>query len=347
MKVTIKDLAKACGVSISTVSMALSEKPNRISANTRAQIREMAKKMNYQPNLAAVSLVKRKSRSVGIVVNDLRNTHISSLYMAIDREIEKNGYSPICHVYSDEQANAAEILNQMESENVSAIIWAKSLDIGKKEENQLIQERVQRMGVPIIAMDDYGFSCLGTDVLFDYRKGALLAVRNLIANGHKRIGCLAGERSYAVTQERIAGCREALEEAGISWEESLVYYGDYTQEAGYQALSYLMGQNVTAVFSFNDEMAFGIYRAARNYGIRIPDQLSVIGFDDVPFADVMEVPLSTIRVPINEMGEFIGEEINRWMNAEDNDLGRKKKIYQPALLVRRSVRRRQPEGEKK
>jgi LacI family transcriptional regulator len=338
MRVTIKDIAKTCGVSVTAVSMALSDKPNRLSETTKQKIRENAQKMHYQPNMAAVSLVNRKSNMVGIVVNDLRNTHISSLYMSIIREIEKNGYSMICHVYEDSQTNVDRLLDQLDSENVSAIIWAKPFETDHIEENRLLSAAFEQMGIPVMTMDPYSFNCPGTDVLFDYEEGGLIATRYLLSNGHRKIGCLTGNMNYMVTEQRLSGYKKALMEYGVEFDEALVYHGDYTMESGYKALSYLMGQEVTAIFSFNDEMSFGIYRAARNYGIAIPEELSVVGFDDVPFADVMEIPLSTVKVPINEMGTYIGIELNRLMQ-EKNCVGEKRKIkmYKPAFLSRRSV----------
>lgn len=346
MKVTIRDIAKECGVSVSTVSMALSSKPSRVAESTRKRIRQKAEELHYQPNLSAVSLVSRHSNCIGIVINDLHNTHISSLYMAIDEEIERQGFTPICHIFRDTGLSAGvpacmeeKLLNQLESENVAAIIWGKSLNVLQADENKRLEKQLNRWGIPVITMDPYKLSCPGVNVLFDYREGARIAVRNLIANQHRRIGCLAGERGYAVTIDRIRGYRDALEEAGIPYDDSLIYYGDYSLESGYQAFSYLLGMNVTAIFSQNDEMAFGLYRAARNYHIQIPDEISIIGFDDVPFADVMEVPLTTIHIPVQEIGQYIGGEVCRLIMQKDPDYTRKVKIYHPSLRIRRSVKK--------
>lgn len=338
MKATIKDIARECGISVSAVSMALSDKPNRISEATRRNVLEVAEKLNYQPNRAAVSLVNRKSKMIGIVVNDVRNTHIASLFMAINREIEGKGYSMVCHIMEKgELSSDTGLINLIASENVAALIWAKSLETDKPEELEGLRHNIERLGIPVLTMDEYGFLNPGVDVCFDYQQGAYLATRHLLELGHRKIGCLAGEKSYHVTQDRIQGYRQALEEFEVRLDEKLFYYGDYTMESGYKALSYLMGQKVSAIFSFNDEMAFGLYQAARNYGIHIPADLSVIGFDDVPFADVMEVPLSTIRVPIVEMGRFIGATVIELLEKEEC-AGRKKVVYKPDLLLRGSTR---------
>lgn len=336
MKATIKDIARECGVSVSSVSMALSDKPNRISEQTRKKVREAAERMHYQPNMAAVSLVNRKSKMVGIVVNDIRNTHISSLFMAIHKELEKKGYSMICHVLNGEDTSSDELIKLIASENVSALIWAKSLEIDKIEENARLKNDMESLGIPILTMDDYGLTCSGVNVCFDYELGGYLATKHLLDKGHVRIGCLTGDISYQVTQERLCGYKRALEEYRIDFSEELVYHGNYTMEAGYRSLSYLRGQSVTAIFSFNDEMAFGLYQAARNYGIDIPKDISIIGFDNVPFADVMEVPLSTIQVPIVKMGTFMGKEMISLMENE-KPAGRKEVLYKPDLLLRGST----------
>jgi len=317
--------------------MALSDKPNRISAQTRAKVRETAERLHYQPNMAAVSLVNKKSKMVGIVVNDIRNTHISSLFMAINKELEEKGYSMICHVLNGEDISSnIKLIELIASENVSALIWAKSLELDMAEENEQLKKDMELLGIPILTMDDFGLTCSGVTVRFDYEQGGYLATKHLLDRGHTRIGCLTGDSNYKVTQERMRGYKKALEEYGLPYLKELIYFGNYTMEAGYQALSYLMGQNVTAVFSFNDEMAFGLYQAARNYGVRIPKDVSVIGFDNVPFADVMEVPLSTVQVPIVEMGTFMGKEMISLMEAETS-VPRKTVLYKPDLLLRAST----------
>lgn len=339
MKTTIKDIARECGVSVSAVSLALSDKPNRISNATRQKVMEAAARLNYQPNPAALSLVNRRSKTIGIVLSDMRNTHISSLFMAINKKIEGKGYSMVCHILDDQADNSdGEILDLIASENVAGLVWAKPMQWGREAEQENLWNRIDRLEVPVITMDPCHVSCSGLDVCFDYENGAYLATRHLLEYGHRRIGVLAGKKNYRVTHERIEGYRRALEEYGISWEETLVYYGDYTMESGYEAMPYLMGQNVTAIFSFNDEMAFGLYRAARIYGIRIPKDLSIIGFDNVPFDDVMEIPLSTVRVPIVEMGEFIGEKMLEFLENPGNT-ARSRVVYRPDLLLRASTAR--------
>lgn len=338
MSITIKDIAKECGVSVATVSMALSDKPTRVSERTRIKVREVAEKYNYRPNNAAVSLANKKSRLIGIVFNDLRNTHISSLFMAINSVLEKNGYSLVCHIIEDGQNINSDLVRDIVADNIGALIWAKSLETGTNEKAQLVKEAIDRLQIPIITMDQYDFECRGVDVLFDYKKGSYMAVNHLIECGHRRIGCVAGKESFYVTQQRIEGYREALEENGIHYDPELVYYGDYTMKSGYEAFPYIMGQKVTAIFSMNDEMAFGIYRAARLYGVSIPDDISIIGFDNVPFSDVMQVPLTTIGVPVEEMGKFMGQRVIDMINDKELFQKREKVWYRPKLLVRASTR---------
>ncbi|MCD7736622.1 MAG: substrate-binding domain-containing protein, partial [Lachnospiraceae bacterium] len=213
-------------------------------------------------------------------------------------------------------------------------------------ERQQLREYMDRLGIPVITMDESGFSCGGIDVVFDYNEAAYLATRHLLELGHRRIGCVAGTQDFKVTQDRLDGYSKALAEEGIPFDEELIYKGNYTLKSGKQSLSYLLGKRVSAIFSMNDEMAFGIYQSARMYGVRIPDDLSVIGCDNVPFGDSLEVPLSTLNVPAEEMGQLIGKKM---IEAVERFEGKDKKRmiinYRPTLLVKGSTARYGREAE--
>ena len=336
MKVTIKDIAKECGVSVSTVSLAFSDKESRISKSTKAHILQVANRMNYQPNRVAANLASKQSKWIGMIINDLRNTHIASLFMAIDQVIQPKGYSLICHVLSDDKSNEYEIIRNLTASNLAGFIWGKPYTYPENEDSIAVQKFIEQMDLPIATMDDFGFKCPGVNVFFDYYRAGYMATDHLIENGHTQIGCITGPMHYKVTQERLKGYQDALEEHGIAYNEGLIYKGDYTMKSGSEALSYLLGQRATALFSFNDEMAFGLYQSARQYRINIPNDLSIIGCDNVPFSNVLEVPLSTIHVPIEEMGRVMGQELIKTIEEKDN-AKRKTILYQPQLLLRGST----------
>ena len=159
MGITIKDIAKECGVSVATVSMALSDKPSRVSENTKKKVREIAKKHNYRPNNAAVSLANKKSRLIGIVFNDLRNTHISSLFMAINGVLEKNGYSLVCHIIEDGQTIDTDIIRDIAADNIGALIWSKSMEMNDMEKPDFLKNAMRNLSIPVITMEKYGFDC--------------------------------------------------------------------------------------------------------------------------------------------------------------------------------------------
>lgn len=350
MRTTMKDIAKACNVSVAAVSIALSgnAKKGRISEGKLEEIRQTARRMNYYPNSVASNLAKGMSRTIGVVINDIRNSHIAELDVAISEVLQRRGYSVVNHIFNAKDGKSQEeLIRHVASENICALIWAKPFEPGREEENRRLYEIVDSFGIPVITMDAYEFRSDGVNICYDYEKAGYLAVSYLISCGHQRIGCITGYQGYRVTKDRLAGYQNALEEAGIAYDEKLIFHGDYTMDSGSHALSYLMGQHVTAIFAMNDEMAFGVYRSARNYGVRIPEDLSVIGCDNVPFAEVLEVPLTTVGVPAVQMGILIGEQVCRAVEERPADMrsesGEKRKTiyYQPDLYVRGSVRKQE------
>ena len=344
----MKDIAAACHVSVAAVSIVLSGnvKKGRISEAKKQEILDTARKLNYYPNSAASNLAKGSSRTVGIVINDIRNSHIAEIDTSISRKLQEKGFSVSIYLLDEQkEKDPQELIRQLASRNLCALVWAKSYEPQAEAANRRFREVIDALGIPVITMDIYDFRSEGVNICFDYEMAGYDAVRYLIECGHRRIGVISGIPTYQVTMDRLKGCRRAHEEAGLNFEPELIFEGDYTMESGSRALSYLMGQHVTAIFAMNDEMAFGVYRSARIYGIRIPGDLSVIGCDNVPFDEVLEVPLTTVGVPAREMGNFIGEQVCRAVEEHPEDMKndginpRRTIYYKPNLYVRGSVRK--------
>ena len=337
MKTTMKDIAKECNVTPSTVSLTLSGKKNRVSEEKRKLILEAAQRLNYIPNKAAVSLVTSRSRMIGAVVADLRNTHISSMFMSINEYLQENNYRFLCHVVNDGNSeDSYNAVKEMLGAGVDGIFFAPPALNGRQ--HNMLKSILDQAGIPVVCNADFGLACSGADVCLNYEQGGYIATKNLIECGHRTIGCVTGPPEFVVTIERLKGYQQALAEAGIEFRQQLVYQGDYSVASGKEALAYLLGQKVTAIFAFNDDMAFGLYQSARLYNVKIPGDVSIMGFDNVPFSDVLEVPLSTINVPMTEMSKIIATElIDR---IEDKTDGKRTRyFFEPDLIVRGSVQK--------
>lgn len=340
-RTTIKDVAKASGCSIATVSLALSDKPSRVSNATRKKIRKIAKELNYSPNQIAVSLKTKKSKMIGIVMADMRNPHVASVFMIIDKELRKNGYSLICCTTSTNDYLDIQRLNDLIACGIEGIIFSNPSIYCLGERWNDVENAIASSGLPIVGRDNPDFcrKGIGSSVSVNYEEGAYLAIKHLLELGHTKIGCITGPMDMTVTQYRLDGYKRALRDHAMDFDAKLIYEGDYEIESGYAALPYLLGQNVTAVFSFNDNMAFGLFRSARSFGIKIPHDLSVVGFDDVSFDEVLEIPLTSVNIHAQEIGTSMAGEIIRLLQNRDTDY--KNIIYEPHLMVRGSTRRKE------
>ncbi len=339
-RVTIKDVAKASGYSISTVSLALSEKASRVSDETRNKIRKIASDLHYSPNQMAVGLKTKHSKMVGIIMADMQNPHVASVFMTIDNELRKYGYSLICCTTNDKDVLDVQRLQNLVACGISGIILANPsiYDLGENWEK--LKNTILASNLPIVGRDNASLceEKIGSSVSVDYEEGAYLATRHLLEAGHTRIGCITGPLTMQVTQYRLDGYKRALRDFSIDYDPVLIYEGDYEIESGSNALPYLLGQNVSAIFSFNDNMAFGLFRSARSFGITIPRDLSVVGFDDVSFDEVLEVPLTSIHIHAREIGISIADEMIRLINEDSRDF--QSIVYTPHLMVRGSARRK-------
>lgn len=334
---TIKDIARESGFSVTTVSLALSGKPSSIPESTRVQIQTVAKNLHYSKNQMAASLKTQKSGIIGIVLPDMMNIHISSMFTYIDRYLRQKGYFLLTCTTNSSQEVDLERLAHLTSCGIDGLILLNPSTCNSIEAQQDLLSFIRGLSIPVVSCDNSAIfnQQLGSNVSVDYEKGAYLAVRYLLDQGHTSIGCVTGPMHMEVTELRTKGYKKALEESGIENRPSLLFEGNYESESGQKALPYLLGQGASAVFAYNDSMAFGILRSARMFNLKIPTEFSVIGFDDVYLDELMEIPLTSVHVPTQDIGQKIASEMIRLLESDSPSY--KLYHYDPNLMIRASV----------
>lgn len=334
MRATIQDVAKRVGISTTAVSLVLNNRPNRISRKTRAKILAAAQELNYRPNHIAVSMVTKATRTIGLILPDISNLYFSELARVIEVQCSHYGYNVMYGNTRDSVARDFEYLNLFLERNVDAIIMVPSNFFGPEDKKKFCGI-LAGTDVPII-MADRALDLPGiVSVVPDHRLGGYLAARHLLNLGHKRIGCISGPENIPSAVQRLEGYKQALQEDQIPFDPNLVYTGDYRVESGSRALPYLLDQNVTAIFACNDMMALGVYRESRLYHLLIPDDLSIVGFDDIYLLDYLDPPLTTVAQPIADIGKECVRQAIAALNHEsvgDNF------VFQPILKVRGSCK---------
>lgn len=299
MTISIKDIAKTAGVSHSTVSRALGDSP-LVSAQTKARIQRLAREMGYSPDAQARSLVMGRTQTVGVVVTTIADPFIAEIVQVIERTARDHGYSVILASSDAQPEREIAAVEMLHSKRVDGVVVTSSR-IGA-----LYQDYLDRLSVPVVLVNShseqrgpYTFS-----INVDNRHGACLATKHLIELGHRRIAYITGPSDHSDDLDRLVGYREALNQVGIGFDPSLVVSGNGRASGGESALPTLsaLANPPTAVFCYNDMTAIGLMRAARQAGLEVPQKLSLVGFDDIPFASYVQPSLTTIAQPKAKMG---------------------------------------------
>jgi LacI family transcriptional regulator len=301
MKTTIKDIAKIVGVSVTTVSLVLNDKPNTISEITKTRIFEAAKTLEYIPNHIAKSLVTKQSKMIGLVVPDIGNNFFADLAKNIENECQKSDYSLILANANNSLSETVNYVDQFISRGVDGLILAFYSDEKQGNKNQLV-DKLNRYDVPIVTVDSWikGLNMPGVSI--HHSQGGFIATKYLIDQGHKKIGCITGMRGNYSSDRRLKGYKLALKEAEIKTNDDYIVEGDYQYQSGYEGAIKLIEKGVTAIFACNDLMAYGTYQAIKEKQLRVPNDISVIGFDDLLFSKMLSVPLTTISQDITVLG---------------------------------------------
>ena len=335
-RVTIKDVARRAGYSITTVSMVLNRKNVCIPDATRAKVWDAVQELGYRPNQLAVSMVTKKTHVLGLIIPDNSNMFFAELSKAVERAARQAGYGLIYGNSSNDSKRDVQYIEMFADRQVDGIIFAKSASLADEDDVHLLQ-CIDRCLLPFVTVDR---QIQGSDVcavLLNHFKGGYLATRHLLSLGHKKIGAYTGPSDLLSSNERLAGYRSALEEAGVPYDEALVFEGNYQYTDCSEALRHFMNRGVSAIFCFNDLMAFGLYRELAIAGLYIPENISIVGFDNVILSDVIQPALTTVEQPIADMGKVAVNLLVRLIDGEDIPKNKRKSIFEPRLLIRSSA----------
>lgn len=335
MAVTIKDVARLAGVDPSTVSRVIADNP-RISAKTKEKVLKVMEELDFHPNAIARSLANRSTKTIGVIMpHSTEQVFVNPFFTEVMRGIGvsalKRGYNVLFSTGSNSEEEYKATNRLVNEKRVDGLILLTS------RLGDLTIESLRKKHFPFVvvgkpsSMEDVNW------VDNDNQEAGFKAAEYLIKLGHKRIGFIGGEFTYVFMGERFKGYKRALDSYGLKFGKELLSLGEFVEEGGYSAMKKLLaqGNRPTAIVAADDLMAFGAMRAIKEEGLVIPDDISVIGFNDTPLASYVDPPLSSMGIFVYDLGYNAGEILINQLQESD---GHKKHIVIPASLsIRRST----------
>jgi LacI family transcriptional regulator len=304
MGYTIKQIAEELGISATTVSLIINDRPCRVSDQTRDAVLNLVKKYNYLPNHSARALVTKKTQTVGLILPDISNPFFSELAKGLERKARKSDYSVIFCNSDDQGKKDYENASLLISKQVDGIVIAPSLNDEDTTEIMKFKQLIEGNNLPIVLVDRTIPYCSYNSALINHRQGGYLATEHLLKLGHRKIGCITGPLNVDSGYNRYKGYEDALHMFHVNVDKSYVYTGNYQIESGMIGTQMLLPQGVTAIFACNDLMAFGCLQKCREMGFTPGKDISIIGYDDIPICKIVDPPLTTVSQPLCEIGEI-------------------------------------------
>ncbi len=314
-KVTLKVIAKKAGVTANTVSRALNNRGG-ISDDTKQRIVKIARELNYIPDRIASSLRSKKSNLLGVMVPNISNPYYADIIRGIEDRACENGFQILLSLSQEERDREWSIIEQFRSLRVEGVLLMPSY-----ESRELIQSIADLSIACVLINRRY----MGYDIPFvmpDNVNGIRQVVSHLISKGHEKIGFLNGHPGSMTSQIRLNAFTESLRESGLEKSDCPDVMCPGTCTSAYEASLKLLNENpfITAMVCFSDQLAFGAYKAIQELGRNVPDDLAVVGFDDVEMASIVSPSLTTVQVPRYEMGQTAMELLLRSMNGEEESI---------------------------
>lgn len=296
----IRDVAELAGVSITTVSHVINE-TRYVSEELTKRVYDAMEEINYHPNTLARSLRSGRTKTIGLLIPDISNLFFAEISRKIEDRGFKFGYSVVLCNTDDDSEKEQSYIKVLLEKQVDGIVFISS---GNRETNL---SKPLDLDIPIVVADREVASTRTDVVLLDNFQGGYDATQHLISCHHQRIGCISGPSLLTPSAQRVDGYKQALRESGIDIEEDLVQMGDFRFSGGEEAMRKILSvtDQPTAIFVCNDMMALGAIRAINDTGKRVPDDYSLIGFDNIPLSKTVYPALTTMAQPIQQMAELI------------------------------------------
>ena len=334
-RITIKDIARVANVSHTTVSRALNNKC-RIRSETKERITSIAKELNYQPDFIARSLVMKRTRTLGLVITTISNPFYIELAQGIEATARGLGYNIILCSTHDDLSIEKQYTDMLRSKGVDGIIFTSAhmedpnilylaeeafpiVLVNRRTYHPIVREKVDYVGIDNIL-------------------GGFLAIEHLIRLGHQRIGVIGGSSESSVGFERVEGGKKALSTYGIEEVSDYFLEGDFLKESGYQGGKQFLKKDPlpTAIFATNDYMALGVYQAIIEEGYKVPEDVAIIGFNDIEFTAMKGVELTTIGQKKFEMGALAVRTLVEKIDGREVKPSAKEIFLKPELIIRKT-----------
>ena len=332
-KINITDIAKKAGVSISTVSRVLNGKGEqyRISKKSQDKIRETARRLNYVPNQFAANLKSGKSNTIALIIPSLSNPFFAGIASEINAEVRNRGYITIIGDSDENKDIENEELLQMQSRNIEGLVIAPC------SENWKSIKRLHDLGLPVVCIDRYYENLDVPYVSTDNYAGAFMATRHLIDHGHTHIACIQGLQQSTPNTLRIQGYKDAMLQSGLK--NHLISGNDFSVQNGYKETKLLLQlkQRPTAIFTLSNTIAMGCIKALKEESVPIPEDISLITFDDHPYLDYLATPLTCVTQPTREICRIAIKYL--FFMLARKDILSKQVLLTPELIYRKSVKR--------
>jgi LacI family transcriptional regulator len=309
-RVTITAIAREAGVSVPTVSRVVNGRSD-VSPQTRERIEELLRRHGYRRRAARRGIA---ANLIDLVFNDLDSPWAVEIIRGVEDVAHAAGVGTVVSAIHRRSTSARQWMQNLRARATDGVILVTS-DLAPPMHAEL-----RRLNVPVVVVDPAGVPAMDVPTIGAMNwSGGLRATEHLLSLGHRRIGFIAGPKRLLCSRARLDGYRAGLEAAGISLREELIQQGDFYHESGFKGGSALLAlpRPPTAIFAASDQMAFGVYEAVRQRGLRVPDDISVVGFDDLPEARWASPPLTTIRQPLAEMGLVAARTVLRLAQGEE------------------------------
>lgn len=323
----IRDVARLAGVSVATVSRALSN-PEKVSDESLEKVHNAIAQVGYRPNMLARNFRSARAYAVVVLVPDIANPFYSLFIRALEDRAQQKGYAVLLGDTRGTPEREMDYIRRVETRLADGIVQLRPSS--EKSQNNIPPD------IPCVNACGCEYTT-GPAIRIDNRAAAKTMVNYLLSLGHKRIGVISGLKDNPHAIDRLEGYKEALAEAGIPFEKDLIAEGDFTMWSGLNAAFQFCNMKVrpTAIFSMNDEMAIGAMQTLKNQGIRIPEDMSVTGFDDIAYSKYSDPSLTTISQPAEEMGKMAMDMLLKVIEGEP--LSQRECVLPTEFIIRKST----------